>query len=765
MDWDIVIMSFVTSLVTLIRRIVVPVLAVIIISIGSTVPGHAETILVQGNSRIDATTIQSYVTGQTPEMAKKDLLATGLFASVDVVRKGDTIVVTVKENNIINRVAFEGNKRLKSEVFDGELQLKSRGAFTQAALDADIVHIKEIYQRVGRSNVDVKSRIVQLENGKIDVVFTVDEGKKTGVKSIEFAGNTAFSSGRLRDEMQTTESNWLSWIKTTDVYDADRIAADTELVRRFYLKHGYADMRVTDTKVDYDADAAGYRVLISVDEGKQYKVGSIDVESKIAEITPDMLRGRLKLAPGDIYNSDLVEKSIFGITTEVSSRGYAFSQVRPKGDRDQANATIKLSFVVDEGPRVYIERINIRGNTRTRDMVIRREFDIGEGDAYNKVLIDRTERRLNNLGFFKSVRISNEPGSTPDRVIVNVEVEDKSTGQFSIGGGYSTSEGIIAQVGVSESNFLGRGQYASIKGSTGQYTKGVEFNFTEPYFMDRHLAAGIDLYSKQSDNSRFAYYSNTKTGSTLRLGAPLTEEFTVTGRYSLYNNSLTVTDTTNASVAIQSAEGNNITSALGYTLSYNTIDNNQNPRNGILNDLKQDVAGFGGNSRYIKTSNDFKIYRELSDNFVALLHGQAGYIYSDNLRIIDGFFMGPDLVRGFALSGIGARDSTTSVSRNALGGTTYLGASSELQFPIFGLPREVGIKGAIFADAGTLFGYSGSTSNVSVVGDDRSIRSSLGAGVLWSSPIGPIRLDFAFPVTKNDYDQTQVFRFSAGSVF
>ena len=765
MDRDIVIMSFANTLLAVARRFIVPVLAVMILSFGTVVPGHAETVVVQGNSRIDATTIQSYVTGQTPEAAKKDLLATGLFSGVEVVKKGDTIVVTVKENNIINRVAFEGTKRLKSEVFEGELQLKPRGSFTQAALDADIARIKEIYQRVGRSSVDVKSRIVQLENGKIDVVFTVDEGKKTGVKSIEFVGNNSFSAGRLRDEMQTTESNWLSWIKTTDVYDADRIAADTELVRRFYLKHGYADMRIADTKVDYDGDAAGYRVVISVDEGKQYKIGSIDIESKIPEIKPEMLRGRVVLAPGDIYNSDLVEKSIFGITTEVSSRGYAFSQVRPRGDRDASNNTIKLSFVVDEGPRVYIERINVRGNTRTRDVVIRREFDIGEGDAYNKVLVDRTERRLNNLGFFKTVRISNEPGSTPDRVIINVDVEDKSTGQFSVGGGYSTSEGLLAQVGVSESNFLGRGQNASIRASSGQYSKGVELNFTEPYFMERHLSAGFDLYSKQNDNSRFAYYSNVKTGGTLRLGAPLTEEFSVLGRYSLYNNNLTITDFTNASVAIQSAEGNNLTSALGYTLSYNTIDNVSNPRNGILNEFRQDVAGFGGDSRYIKTTNDLKYYRELTDNFVGLLRGQAGYIYSDNLRIIDGFFMGPDLVRGFALSGIGARDNTTSVSRNALGGTTYLGASSELQFPFFGLPREVGIKGAVFADAGTLFGYSGSTNNVNVVGDDHSIRSSVGAGVLWSSPIGPIRLDFAFPVTKNDYDQTQVFRFSAGSVF
>jgi outer membrane protein insertion porin family len=422
--------------------------------------------------------------------------------------------------------------------------------------------------------------------------------------------------------------------------------------------------------------------------------------------------------------------------------------------------------VVEEGPRVYIERINVRGNTRTRDEVIRREFDIGEGDAYNKVMVDRTERRLNNLGFFKSVRISNEPGSTPDRVIVNVDVEDKSTGQFSIGGGYSTTEGVIAEVGVQETNLLGKGLYSRLKGSTGQYSKGVEFNYTDPNFLNKHLAGGFDLYSKNNDNSRFAYYSNTKTGGTLRLGVPLTEEFTLTGRYSLYNNNLTITDTTNASLAIQSAAGNNITSALGYTLGYNTIDNINNPRSGQQHEFKQDFAGLGGDSRYIKSTGDFKSYHELTDNVVLLLRTQAGYVYSDNLRIIDGFFMGPDLVRGFALSGIGPRDNNTSnVALNALGGTTYVGGTSELQFPLFGLPREVGIRGAVFADAGTLFSYKGSTSNVTVVGDDSSVRSSLGAGILWASPIGPIRLDFAFPVTKSDYDQTQVFKFSAGSAF
>ena len=374
-------MTLINAITTLIRSAGLRIALLGIMTLGAVSVAHAETVIVEGNVRVDKTTIQSYVTGQPLDAAKKDLMATGLFQSVDIVKKGDQIVVTVKENNIINRVAFEGTKRLKSEMFEGELQLKPRGAFSQAALDADVARIKEIYARVGRSNVEVTPRTVQLDNGKIDVVFKVDEGSKTGVKTIDFVGNNSFSAGRLRDEMQTTQSNFLSWIKTTDVYDPDRLAADAELIRRFYLRHGYADMRVLDTKVDYDQAAGGYKVVISIDEGKQYKVGEISVESKIAQIDSATLKSRVQLAKGDVYNADLVEKSILGITTEVASRGYAFSQVRPRGDRDAATNTITLSFVVEEGPRVYIERINVRGNTRTRDYVVRREFDIGEGEA------------------------------------------------------------------------------------------------------------------------------------------------------------------------------------------------------------------------------------------------------------------------------------------------------------------------------------------------------------------------------------------------
>lgn len=756
-------------------------------------------VVVEGNSRIETTTILSYVQDQTPEAAKRDLLATGLFSSVEVIKSGDTLIVRVKENNVINRVAFEGNKKLKSDVFDGELQLKPRGAFSQAALDADIAHIKEIYQRVGRSNARVTARTVQLENGKVDVVFTINEGAKTGIRDIIFVGNSAFSAGRLRDEMQTTRSNWMSWIKSTDIYDPDRLASDLESIRRFYLRNGYADAQVSDSRVEFNDADGGYIITITVSEGVQYRVGDIAIDSRLADVSADDLRSALRISKGEVYNADLVDKSIFGITKTLASRGYAFSQVRPQGDRNAVGASINLKFLVEEGPRVYIERINVRGNTRTRDYVIRREFDIGEGDAYNKVLIDRTERRLNNLGYFKTVRITNEPGSAPDRVIVNVDVEDQSTGQFSIAGGYSTSEGFIGEVGIKESNLLGTGRVASIKGSTGQYTRGLELNYTEPYVFDRRMAAGFDAYSKQSDNARFARYSNVMTGGTVRLSAPVTEEFSLSGRYSLYSQDISIPndsrqpyndcvasdyttgyvpggpnpcfDNGEASLAIKDASGSRLTSMLGYTLTYNTLDNVRDPRAGFFTEFKQDFAGLGGDSSYVRSSIESKYYYEFNESFVGMIRGQAGYIYGVDY-INDNFFMGSNLVRGFTNGGIGPRDVTipeaSYYNRTPLGGSTYFGASAELQFPVFGLPREAGLRGAVFADAGSLFGYDGPTlvDGVNIkVADDRTIRSSAGVGVLWASPLGPIRLDFAWPITKGEYDQTQMFRFSGGTSF
>jgi len=789
----------------------------------------AQSVSVQGNKRVDSETIAAYFTGSDQAAVNKgvkDLYATGLFADVRVRREGNHVTVSVTENNIINRVAFEGNSKVKTETLQAEIQSKSRGPYSRATVDADIERIKDVYRRSGRAAATVTARTVDLPNGRLDVVFTVDEGDKTGIKTINFVGNVAYSSGKLRDIMQTTEMNFMSFLKTSDVYDPDKIASDLELIRRFYLKNGYADFHVVGSDAQFDPAQGGYVVTITVEEGAQYKVASVVVDSHLPDVDGPSLLPLVRLAPGETYNGDMVEKSVDALTKEVARRGYAFSQVHPRGDRDPATRTVTIAFVVDEGPRVYIERIVVRGNTRTRDYVIRREFEVGEGDAYNRALIDRAERRLNNLGYFKKVKITNEPGSAPDRVIVVVDVEDQATGALSLSGGYSTSDGFIAEVSVTESNFMGRGQYVKLAVSEGQHARGVEFNFTEPYFLGNRMAAGFDLYAKKSDVSQYSYYSNFVTGGTLRLGLPITEEITFSPRYSIYNTDITVPNDSNhpyndctypiwgvtpgfngttvnywnncltngeASLAIQQAQGNFLTSMVGYTLSYNSLDNNKSPTGGLYAELRQDVAGAGGDSHFVRTTGDLRYYHEIFDQIVGLVHLQGGDIAAlgnNELRIVDNFNMGPSLVRGFAPNGIGPRDIssigvTGNSSGNPLGGTKYFGASLEVQFPIFGLPRDLGLKGAIFTDAGTLFGYNGKTnfsSNgqctytdvapsytqgtcITVGGNSSLIRSSAGASIIWASPLGPIRFDFAKAITKSPYDQTQFFRFTGGTTF
>ncbi|MDB5543252.1 MAG: outer membrane protein assembly complex, YaeT protein, partial [Hyphomicrobiales bacterium] len=482
-------------------------------------PAFAQAVVVKGNSRVDAETIRSYFTSTDQNGVNegvKSLNATGLFSDVRVSRQGSTVVVTVAENNIINRVAFEGNSKLKSDQLSTEVQTRARSAYNSATVNADIERIRDIYRRGGRGDAAVTSRTVSLPNGRIDVVFTIDEGGKTGVRTINITGNNAISSYRLRNLMTTSEMNYLSWLKTSDVYDPDKIAADQELIRRYYLKNGYADFRIVSSDAVYDAAQKGWIVSIALEEGAQYRVGSVNVDSRLTDVDPASLQKVVTIKAGDVYNGDQVEKSVEALTREVAARGYAFSSARPRGDRDPTTHTISLGFVIEEGPRVYIERVNVRGNTRTREYVVRREFDLGEGDAYNRVLIDRAERRLNNLGFFKKVRVTNEPGSSPDRVVVNVDVEDQPTGSFAISGGYSTVDGIIGEVSLTESNFLGRGQYVRAALSLGQRTRGIDLSFTEPYLWGR-IAGGVDLFAKRNVNSRYSLYDTTVVGTTLRL--------------------------------------------------------------------------------------------------------------------------------------------------------------------------------------------------------------------------------------------------------
>jgi outer membrane protein insertion porin family len=815
----------------------------------STRAAMAETIVVEGNHRVDSETIRSYFIGVDANDAIKKLYGTGYFSDVEVSHRGSTLVVRVVENStIINHVVFIGNSKIKSEDLQKEVQLRSRGAYSQAVADADVQRILDIYRRSGHSAATVTVRTVQTPNNTVDVVFDINEGEKTGIKQIRFVGNHAFSDGKLLGLMQTTEMNFLSFFKTSDIYDPQRLAKDAEAIRRYYLKNGYADFRIIGVDPVYDPSAGGYIVTISMEEGPVYRVSSVNVESQLAGLNDSALQSALDIHAGDIYDGDSVQKTEVRLTKEIQKLGYAFSQVRVEGDKDPATRQVSIKFIIEQGPRVYIQRINIRGNTATRDYVIRREFDIGEGDAYNKVLIDKAERRLNALGYFKSVKITNEPGTEPDRVIVDVDVQEKSTGSFSISGGYSTVEGLIAQVSVTQSNFLGRGEYVRLAVSGGQYASGVELNYTEPFFLDNRMAAGFDLYSKISQASYFSYYSNWVTGGTLRFGIPLTDNLSIAPRYTLYNSRLTIPNNSGepyndcsyplwvtppysgipvtpfsscltngeASLALKQAQGDWVTSMIGYTLSYNTIDNPRDPRSGVLAELRQDFAGLGGYSDFLRTTVDLRGYHGLYfDDVVGIVHLQGGNVFktgNNELHVTDNFNLGPSLVRGFAPGGIGPRDitnATTNNNGNALGGTDYWGASVEAQFPIWGLPKDIGLRGAVFFDAGSLWNYTGATNFGTYLGysagqayapgacswmashnpngtskssyvdgfpvtqlpcidvgsNNMIVRSSVGLGVIWNSPMGPIRFNYAFVLSHSQYDIEQQFSFSGGTTF
>ena len=815
----------------------------------------AASIVVEGNRRVEVETIRSYFRpgpggrlGQAQiDDGLKALIETGLFQDVRINQQGGRIVVTVVENAVIGRIAFEGNKKVKDEQLSAEIQSKPRGTFSRPVVQSDAQRIAEIYRRSGRYDVRVTPEIIEQPNNRVDLVFTIVEGTKTGVRSIDFVGNVAYSSYRLRDIIKTRESNLLSFLGGADVYDPDRVEADRDLIRRFYLKNGYADVQVVAALTEYDPDRKGFLVTFKIEEGQQYRVASVNYASSIPNFDANVLRTYSRVGVGAVYNAEALEKSIEEMQIEASRRGYAFAVVRPRGDRNFEAHTVSITFAVDEGPRTYIERINVRGNTRTRDYVIRREFDLSEGDAYNRALVDRAERRLKNLDFFKSVKILTEPGSSSDRVVLIVDLEEKSTGDFSVSGGYSTTDGALAEVSISERNFLGRGLYAKAAVTYGQYARGYTLSFVEPYLLDYRVALGLDLYQRQQLANSYISYGTKTLGFSPRLGFSLREDLALQLRYSVYQQEIqlpsalrncnndpnnptlafnptpgyvnsvggaggfppgaTATDASGtglwcysdgeASLPVRKElqNGKVLTSAIGYSLSYNTLDNNKNPTDGLLVDLRQDFAGVGGDVTYLKTVGDLKYYTPLVADIIGLVHLQGGVLtkVGQDLRMLDHFQMGPNLVRGFAPNGIGPRAINPYGSMDSLGGTKYWGASFELQMPFWFLPKEVGLKGSIYADAGGVYDYQGPTTwtytgevttpkNSNCVAptvtpvtpgtctglvydDSRVVRTSVGVGLIWASPFGPLRFDYSVPLTKGQYDRVQQFKFGGGTSF
>jgi outer membrane protein insertion porin family len=723
---------------------------------------------IEGTQRIEPETVRSYLAiqpgdpydAERVDRSLKALFATGLFADVTLRREGDALIVRVVENPIINRIAFEGNNKLDDETLQQEIQLRPRVVYTRTKVQSDVKRILDLYRRNARFAATVDPKVIPLEQNRVDLVFEIDEGPTTGIKGIIFVGNTHFTDGQLREVIQTTESRWWRFLTTDDSYDPDRITYDRELLRRFYLSEGYAEFRVLSAVAELAPERDGFYVTYTLEEGERYKFGKIEIATQLKNLNPEELRPYLAMKEGDWYNADLVEKSINQITDAVGNRGFAFVDVRPRPTLDRENYVVDLVFDVDEGPRVYVERIDVVGNLRTLDKVIRREFRLVEGDAFNTSRLRRSQQRIRNLGFFKKVDVRNEQGSAPDKTVITVEVEEQSTGELSLGAGFSTTEGPLADISIRERNLLGRGQDLRAAFLISGRTQQLDLSFTEPYFLDRNVAAGFDLFRIERDNQDRSSFDQFSVGGAIRFGFQITENLRETVRYTLRTDEITNVDS-NASRFIREQEGTRTTSAIGHTLFYDRRDNRIDPTEGYFAALSNDLAGLGGDARYIRTRVSSGYYYPVSaPDWVLSVAGEVGHIQGlgKDVAIQDRFFIGGDTLRGFETGGIGPRDVDTG---DSLGGNTFAVGSVSLQFPL-GLPQELGVAGRVFTDFGTLFNLDQSGSEIV---DKSSLRASIGTGVSWRSPFGPIRVDFAVPVVKESFDETELFRVSFGTRF
>ena len=757
---------------------------------------------------MDASTVKSFLTIKTGENFNNNdidssiraLFATGLFEDVSISKSGSTLIVEISENSTINQVFFEGNKRLKNVALVGTVRSKARSTYSAQTVASDVERISQAYSRVGRDDATVDYEIVPLENERVNVIFRINEGGKTKISTINFVGNNSISDRRLMDVIKTKETNFLSFLGSKDVYDSSKLAADQELLRRYYFNRGFADFQIISASAELDDASNEYVITISVDEGVRYEFGEISIESTIAGVGTEVLYDLLDTVSGKYYSAKKVENTIIALTQEIASGGYAFVEVVPRGNRNFDTNTIDVTYLIDEGARVYIEDIVIVGNDRTRDYVIRREFDVSEGDAFNQVLIQKTKRRLESLDYFERVNINTRPGTSPDRVVVVVRLVEKSTGEFSIGGGYSSADGAIAEISFSEKNFLGRGQFIRLKAGVGADDQNYGFTFIEPFFLGYRMSAGISADVITSDSTEQREYSSTSTSGKFFLGVPLTEEINLQGFYTINDSEINASASRIDSLGGGNADGiqgnspeelsNALTNALrvnngqwlasgfGYSLSYNSFDNQKAPRNGMYANVAQTIYGAGGDAEYVRSEVTLAAYSELSDELDLVAFGRirAGNVadFGSRYRTQDNFYTNSKSIRGFKGAGIGPRDPLTG---DALGGQNYYNATAELQFPLPFIAESSGFRGAFFADAGSVFGLdSASRGFVANNGttltalqleqlDDSSIRASVGASIIWASPFGPLRFDYAFPVLKKDWDKTREFSFGISSKF
>lgn len=831
--------------------------------------GTIRSIRVVGSERLEPETVRAYsnlvpgqqYTAEALDQALKDLFATELFADV-VITGAETgnLVITVKENPVINRIVLEGNKRIKNDKITPEIKLAPRQIYTRSKVRADVDRIIELYRRQGRFAATVEPKIIELDQNRVDLVFEITEGDKSKVRAINIIGNEEYSDGRLRKEMFTKEAGGLlGFFKSNDSYDPDRLAADQQKLRAFYLTEGYADFRVVSALAELTPDREDFIITYVVEEGPRYKFGAIEADSELRDFNSERVKALVRIKPGSWFNAKLVEDTVTGLNEVAGAQGYAFADVSPDFQRDAEKREMGITFHVAETPRVYVERINIQGNTVTHDKVVRREFRINEGDAFNAFKVKRSRDRIQSLGFFQeNLEIKQTQGSSNDRVVLNVDLEEKSTGELQLSAGYSSLERFIISASVAQRNFMGKGQVLQTGVNYSRYSKSVQAGFTEPYLFDKSILAGGELFYRDYnsfnivDDKRNQTYGQTSIGGIVRLGFPVTEYVTFGTRYSLIQDDITLDESTffedldgdgdvecsprKASPYLCQELGKKLTSALGYTAAYDDTNGIRATRGQRLV-LSQDFAGLGGEVKYLRTRLDATKYFLLPKNFVLSVHGEGGYIHplqsspgegQDAIRLTDRFF-GPQM-RGFDIRGIGPRivrvpyTSETEVNNNnfivtdAIGGRAYYMGRIEVEFPTTSALKNLGLRPSAFVDVGTVWNLkkpslvdapgtctgddgpdTGTDNDVIALspgqtclsaataighpdaasfeynegtgfrelylGDTIKPRLSVGVGVNWVSPFGPLRIDIAKALLTEEGDETKLFSFNVGTQF
>ena len=740
-------------------------------------------ILVRGNQRIDQTTILSYLpiqAGDTVDAAVLDvalrtLTRTQLFANVQLgVQPNGDLVVEIVENPIINQVVFEGNSALGESKLREEVTLAPRGIYTRARVQEDVGKIVELYRLSGRISATVTPKLVQLEQNRVDVVFEIDEGPETGVRAITFLGNTAFSDGDLQEVMVTKRSQWWNLFSSSDNYDPNRLDYDREQLRKFYTNRGYYDFRVVSAIAELAPDDSAFGITITLDEGDRYNFGKVEVVTENDRLNPDFLKMLLPIRPGYLYESDKIESAVDALTFAAGSAGYAFVEIEPTYAANPETDTIDITFNVKEGQRVYVDRINVIGNTRTLDNVIRREMMLTEGDAFNRTLLERSRNNLRALGFFKEVEVEESPGAAPDRSVVNVTVQEQPTGELSVGAGFSSVDSFVVNLGITERNFRGRGQNVVARVEWGSLRQQIDFRFTEPKFLGRDLRAGFDAFHSRYDLSEYSSYDYRSTGGGVRLSYPLNAYTLLSTRYFLKADEIIVPgnfcEGGTGSAALCDQIGSYLNSSAGYTLMVDRRNDPVRPTRGWTGTIRQDLAGIGGDVNYVKTEADISASWGITPNWVVTAAASTGYVSGwggDPIRINDRFFKGGNSFRGFETAGIGPRDLTTT---DALGGNFYAIGTLELTVPN-GLPEEYGIRTSLFTDVGTVgvlddrYTVDANGNRDSRIVDDLELRASAGLSIHWRSPMGPIRFDLSHILGKEDYDKTETFRFSTSTQF